>query len=96
MSASDYAVCRDAGRGEPRDVRDEADQLRKQCQEGGYPWEDPRPEPILCPSCGMPDMREVMRVMPSQWSRGMEVTVEYVDLVCIDCGYRIVDEEGGI
>lgn len=48
MSDADYAACVDAGRGPGRDVRDEADQLRKANREQGYPVWDGAGACVIC------------------------------------------------
>jgi len=45
------------------------------------------PDPILCPNCGMPDVREIVRY---------EGPVYYVDAYCPDCEWYEIDVEGGI
>lgn len=46
----------------------------------------------LCPTCGSPDVREVVRYGRT---RGEE-TEYFVDHACIECGRYDVDKEGGI
>lgn len=48
MTPSEYADCIDAGRGPVRDVRDEADQLRKANREAGVPVFSGAGPCILC------------------------------------------------
>lgn len=48
MTPSEYADCMDAGRGEPRDVRHEADQLRKARREAGVPVFSGAGECVIC------------------------------------------------
>lgn len=47
---------------------------------------------MLCPNCGSPDVREVVRHRFTP--RG---TVYYVDLWCVDCGALVSEDlEGGV
>lgn len=52
----------------------------------------PQEDPIICPNCGSPDVREVVRYGPS---RG-DLTVYYVDRGCLDCSWYDRDTEGGV
>jgi hypothetical protein len=48
------------------------------------------PRPVLCPQCGMPDVREVVRRElgeSGQW-------IDRVDLRCTDCAWSRRDEGG--
>ena len=46
---------------------------------------------MICPACGMPDVREVLRIT------GIEhQAVYYVDLRCLDCDWEDRDTEGGV
>lgn len=98
MSDADYAACADAGRGEPVDPREIADDARKAVREGGSltitldgdgnpiaarPSVQP---PLTCPQCGG-FMRADVRHVGSAY---------YVDHVCLSCGYVDVDDEGGV
>ena len=47
---------------------------------------------MICPNCGMPDVREVIRYGPET----RYGTVYYIDVACVDCGWREYDEEGGM
>lgn len=47
---------------------------------------------LLCPNCGSPDVREVVRYGER---RGTEQEY-FVDRACLDCSWRDIDTEGGI
>lgn len=92
MSAADYAACVDAGRAPAYDPREAADLHRKEQRENGIA---PRAKQVgvhICPSCGSPDVREVVR----HGARRQEQQVTHVDLRCIDCDYVEMDDEGGV
>jgi len=52
-----------------------------------------KPDPILCLECGMPDVREVVR---ETGRGGRWGSVEFVDLICLDCSHVQVDTDGGV
>ena len=47
-------------------------------------------DPIMCPECGMPDVREIVR-----YDNSGRRQVYYVDAYCPDCGWYEIDAEGG-